>query len=166
MTVTFEDLNSNYSSSDPSSARYVSQRDLFNEIGWGEFIGRPEYHNTCAIRVSLAFVKSGKNITPRSHSILAGPHKGQGVQVAMRRLADLLARNNYLGTYESFTPQTARTGIGARRGVVAFNNIPGFSGGGHIDLVLGAADAARCASGCYYQSETIWFWPLQAGRAS
>lgn len=166
MNVTFDELNTNYASSDPSSPRYVSQRDLFNEIGWDQFVGRPEYHNTCAIRVSLAFLKSGHNISPRSHNVLAGPQKGKGIQVNMRRLADLLARNNYLGAYEPYTPQTARTGIGARRGVVAFNRIPGFSGGGHIDLVLGAADAARCASGCYYQSESIWFWPLHAARTS
>ena len=92
----------------------------------------------------------------------SGGYVDKGIQVGMRRLADLLTRNNYLGAYEAFTPQTARTGIGARRGVVAFNRIPDFTGGGHIDLVLGSADAARCASGCYYQSETIWFWPLQS----
>jgi hypothetical protein len=166
MRVAFEELYDNYSSSDPSRRNYLSQRDLFNEIGWDAYVGEPNYHNTCALRVSLAFIKAGYKITPKSHNVLTGPQAGKGVQVSMRRLADLLAGNAYLGRYEAYTPKTAQTGIGARKGVVAFNRIPGFSGGGHIDLVLGAADAAQCASGCYYQSETIWFWPLLSSRTS
>jgi hypothetical protein len=166
MRVAFEELYDNYSSSDPSRRNYVSQRDLFNEIGWDAYVGDPNYHNTCALRVSLAFIKAGYKITPKSHNVVKGPQAGKGVQVSMRRLADLLAGNAYLGRYEAYTPKTAQAGIGARKGVVAFNRIPGFSGGGHIDLVLEAADAAQCASGCYYQSETIWFWPLLSSRTS
>lgn len=166
MNVTFDELYRNYVSSDTSRANYVGQRDLFTEIGWDEFLGNPLYANTCALRISLAFLGAGHSITPKSHNILKGVHKGKGVQVSMRRLADTLARPNYLGSYEAFTPQTAQRGIGARKGIVAFNKIPGFSGGGHIDLVLGAIDATLCGSGCYYRSETIWFWPLQAARAS
>lgn len=164
MRVTFDDLYGNYSSSDPARTNYVSHRDIFNEIGWEAYIDNPNYQNTCALRVSLAFVKAGYKISPKSHNILKGPHAGNGVQVSMRRLADLLAGNNYLGQYEDFTPDTAQRGIGARKGLVAFNSIPGYRGGGHIDLVLGAADAAQCASGCYYNSETIWFWPLLQSR--
>jgi hypothetical protein len=166
MRATFEKLYDNYSSSDPSRQNHVSQRDLFSEIGWEAYVGDANYHNTCALRVSLAFVKAGYKLSPSSHRVLKGPHAGKGVQVSMRRLADLLAGNYYLGGYEAYTPRTAQTGIGPRKGVVAFNRIPGFSGGGHIDLVLGAADAAQCASGCYYNSETIWFWPLLSGRTS
>ncbi len=166
MRVDFETLYSNYPSSEPSRSNHVSQRDLFTEIGWDEFLGNPNYSNTCAIRVSMAFVKSGFNIVPASHRIQKGAFAGKGVEVNMRRLADLMARNNYLGTYEDYTPATAQNGIGARKGLVAFNNIPGYRGGGHIDLVLGGTDAAQCASACYYQSETIWFWPLQTSRLS
>jgi hypothetical protein len=166
MNVTFDALYRNYPSSDPSRSNYVSQKDLFTQIGWEEYLGNPLYANTCALRVSLAFLGAGHSISPRSHNILKGVHQGKGVQVSMRRLADLLARPNYLGAYEAYTPETAQRGIGPRKGVVAFNKIPGFSGGGHIDLVLGAVDAAQCASGCYYRSETIWFWPLRGTAVS
>ncbi|GGA88136.1 hypothetical protein GCM10011491_14880 [Brucella endophytica] len=166
MNITFDELYRNYSSSDMSRPNYVSQRDLFTQIGWEEYLSNSLYANTCALRISLAFLGAGRTITPRSHNILKGPHKGKGVQVSMRKLADLLARPNYLGQYEAYTPETAQRGIGPRKGVVAFNKIPGFSGGGHIDLVLGAADATQCASGCYYRSETIWFWPLSGARIS
>jgi len=164
--VNFDTLYANYPSSEQMRSNYVSQRDLFTQIGWEAFLSNPNYSNTCAIRVSMAFVKSGINIVPASHRILQGDYAGRGVEVSMRRLADLLARNNYLGKYEAYTPATATNGIGARKGIVAFNNIPGYRGGGHIDLVLGAADAAQCASACYYQSETIWFWPLQTSRTA
>ena len=166
MNVTFDELYANYSSSDASRSNYVGQRDLFTQIGWEGYLGNSLYANTCALRVSLAFLGAGHSISPKSHNVLKGVHKGKGVQVSMRRLADLLARPGYLGQYEPYTPETAQRGIGPRKGVVAFNNIPGFSGGGHIDLVLGSADATQCASGCYYRSETIWFWPLNAARVS
>ncbi|ADY65788.1 MULTISPECIES: type VI secretion system amidase effector protein Tae4 [Rhizobium/Agrobacterium group] len=166
MRVNFDTLYKNYPSSDPSHPNYVSQRDLFTEIGWDDFIGNPNYHNTCAIRVSIAFVKSGINIVPASHRIQKGPYAGKGIEVNMRRLANLVKRTSYLGEPEPFTPATARNGIGARNGVVAFNNIPGYTGGGHIDLVRGGSEATQCASACYYNSETIWFWPLQSSRGS
>ncbi|MFB8342200.1 T6SS effector amidase Tae4 family protein [Brucella cytisi] len=166
MNVTFDELYRNYSSSDMSRSSYVGQRDLFTQIGWEMYLGNPNYENTCALRVSLAFLGAGHKISLRSHNILKGPHSGKGDQVNMRKLADLLATPHYLGAYEPFTPETAQRGIGSRKGVVAFNKIPGFSGGGHIDLVLGAIDAAQCASGCYYRSESIWFWPLRTGAVS
>ncbi|XUY29437.1 type VI secretion system amidase effector protein Tae4 [Agrobacterium sp. rho-8.1] len=166
MRVNFDTLYANYPSSDVSRGTHVSQKDLFKEMGWDDFIGNPNYNNTCAIRVSIALVKSGVNIVPSSHKIQKGPFAGKGVQVSMRRLADLLAQNNYLGRHEDYTPATAQNGIGARKGVVAFNDIPGYSGGGHIDLVLGGADATQCGSHCYYNSKTIWFWPLQSSRVS
>lgn len=166
ITVAFDTLNSNYSGSTPFKSNYVSQQDLFAEIGWDSFLNNPLYANTCAVRISLALVKSGIKIAPKSHNILKGTHSGKGIQVSMRRLADLLATPGYFGTPETFTPRTAQTGIAARKGIVAFNEIPGYAGGGHIDLVTGAAEAAQCASACYYQSRSIWFWPLLSSRTA
>lgn len=166
MRPNFDTLYNNYPSSNMARPNYISQRDLFNEIGWQEFLGNPNYDNTCALRVSLAFVRSGYKISPKSHNLLKGDDAGKGVEVNMLKLANLLKRTSYLGEPESFTPRTAQNGIGARKGVAAFVGIPGFSGGGHIDLVLGAADAAQCASTCYYNSDEILFWPLSSVRGS
>jgi hypothetical protein len=158
--ISFDTLYNNYSSSEPSRANYVSQPDLFKEIGWDDFVGQPNYANTCAVRVSLALVKSGVSISPKSHNILKGDHVGKGVEVSMTRLANLLAGNRYLGAYESFTPTNAQTGVGSRKGVIAFHGIPGYSGGGPSDLVSGSSQVVQCASGCYFRSNSIWFWPL------
>lgn len=166
ITVSFDTLNANYSSSTSFKPNFVSPQDLFAEIGWEEFLNNPLYENTCALRISLALVKSGFKIAPRSHNILKGDHAGKGVQVSMRRLADLLATPAYLGKPEEYTEQTAKPGIGARKGVVAFNEVRGYAGGGHIDLVTGAADAAQCASRCFYESRSIWFWPLLGSRTA
>ncbi|WP_245313604.1 type VI secretion system amidase effector protein Tae4 [Rhizobium sp. R635] len=166
INVAFDTLYANYPSSATYRPNYVSQEDLFREIGWDALLNNPLYANTCAVRVSLALVRSGIKISPKSHNILKGPHANKGLEVSMRRLADLLATTLYLGNYESYTSATAQSGIGARKGVVAFNGIPGYRGGGHIDLVTGAADAAQCASSCYYQSQSIWFWPLLSSRTS
>lgn len=109
MRVNFDTLYKNYPSSDPSHPNYLSQRDLFTEIGWDDFIGNPNYHNTCAIRVSIAFVKSGVNIVPASHRIQKGPYAGKGIEVNMRRLATLMKRTSYLGEPEPFTPRRRAT---------------------------------------------------------
>lgn len=123
INVAFDELYANYPSSTTYRPNYVSQQDLFREIGWDALLNNPLYANTCAVRVSLAFVRSGIKISPKSHNILKGPHANKGLEVSMRRLADLLATTRYLGNYESYTSKTAQSGIGARKGVVAFNGI-------------------------------------------
>ncbi len=78
MNVTFDELYRNYSSSDMSRSSYVGQRDLFTQIGWEMYLGNPNYENTCALRVSPAFLGAGHKISLRSHNILKGPHSGKG----------------------------------------------------------------------------------------
>lgn len=160
LSIGYNTLRSNYPSSNLRSTAYVSQADLFREIGWDDFIGNSHYANTCAIRVSLALVRSGVTISPKSHSLLAGPHKGKGVQVNMSRLAELLARPNYFGAYETLTGGTISSARLSRQGVIAFHRIPGYLGGGHIDLIDNRTTADVCSSQCYFQAEEIWFWPL------
>lgn len=60
MKPQFSVLATNYSSN-----RVVSKDDLFKEIGWDDLTSKTEYNNTCAIRVSLALVKSGISVQGR-----------------------------------------------------------------------------------------------------
>ena len=54
----------------------VKKPELFKEIGWDDLIDNATYYNTCAIRVSLALIKSGLFIHGRI-AIKKGPHKGK-----------------------------------------------------------------------------------------
>ena len=154
-------MRPHYSPSNRSNSGYLSQQDLFAEIGWDEFVGNPNYHNTCAIRVSLALAKAGRAVSPGSHRILKGPHQGKRLEVNMRRLASLLATPAWLGTPETLAGPRPANGVRGRPGIIAFHGIPGFSGGGHIDLI---AAAEGCASDCYFNSREVWFWPLPLSR--
>lgn len=160
LSIAYPTLKAVYPSSNPRSDKYVSQGDLFREIGWDDYIGNPNYENTCAIRVSLALVRAGVKISPKSHNILKGPHEGKGVEVNMARLARLLARPGYFGAYETLTDGTLATAREARQGIIAFHGIPGYVGGGHIDLIDNHETADRCASSCYFGSTEVWFWPM------
>ena len=161
LALSYDALKSHYPSSNPRSDAYVSQRDLFEAIGWDAFIGNPNYQNTCAIRVSLALVRAGASISPKSHNVLSGPNAGKGIEVNMARLARLLAGPGYLGAYEVLEGRSLGSARQARQGIIAFHGIAGYAGGGHIDLVDNHDTGDRCASSCYFGSEEVWFWPLR-----
>lgn len=48
-----------------SSSHLVSRSDLYKEIGWDDVANNPAFENTCAIRISLAFIKSGVKVPGR-----------------------------------------------------------------------------------------------------
>nr|WP_279609311.1 T6SS effector amidase Tae4 family protein [Burkholderia anthina] len=123
-------------------------------------MSNPSYANTCAIRVSLALVRSG--MTLRGGLVIQkGLHRGRRIEAGQARLARMLAEPAYFGKAEVFRRDDAAAGIAGRKGVAAFRNIPGYMNGrgGHIDLI----DCARalCSSDCYWTASTVWFWPLR-----
>lgn len=73
MKPTFSTLKTNFY---PSQS--VNQAKLFEEIGWSDLVGKPGYVNTCAIRMSLALIKSGVTIPGRIR-IKNGRHKAKEV---------------------------------------------------------------------------------------
>ncbi|WP_301777580.1 T6SS effector amidase Tae4 family protein [Burkholderia sp. AU45274] len=102
----------------------VSREALYQELGWQDLIQNPSYANTCAIRISVALVKCG--ITLRGGLVIQkGPHRGRRVEAGQARLARMLAEPAYFGKAEAFRRDDAVLGIAARKGVVAFWNIPG-----------------------------------------
>ncbi|MCA8321920.1 T6SS effector amidase Tae4 family protein [Burkholderia cepacia] len=144
---------------DPGN-KTVSREALFQELGWQDLIQNPSYANTCAIRISVALVKSG--ITLRGGLVIQkGPHRGRRIEAGQARLAKMLAEPAYFGKAEVFRRDDAVTGIASRKGMAAFWNIPGYMNGrgGHIDLIDGAR--AICGSDCYWTASEMWFWPLR-----
>lgn len=157
MKPRFATLSKNYSSN-----RSISQETLYKEIGWDDLIGKSAYANTCAIRVSLALIKSGVNVRGRI-AIKKGPYKGKFIEPGQASLSHMLARPTFLGAPEMLKSTDADKGIGNRRGIVSFWKIPGYlnGNGGHIDLVSPAFGGVRfCGSGCFWSSKEVWFWGL------
>ncbi|MGO4765323.1 T6SS effector amidase Tae4 family protein [Cupriavidus sp. 2KB_3] len=154
MKPAFMAVQSNY-----QSRKTVIKEQLFAEIGWEDLIPKPEYNNTCAIRVSLALIKCGFTLNGRI-AIKKGKYKGKLIEPGQAKLARMLAERQYLGPPEIFPRDDALRSIGSRRGVIAFWNIPDYMSGrgGHIDIVTGAYQA--CGSTCFWDATTIWFWPL------
>lgn len=73
----------------------------FAEIGWEDLIPKPEYNNTCAIRVSLALIKCGFTLNGRI-AIKKGKYKGKLIEPGQAKLARMLAERQYLGPQKIF----------------------------------------------------------------
>lgn len=144
--------------------RDVSAAALFRELGWDDLIGNPAYENTCAIRVSLALIRSGVTIPGGRMAIKKeGPLKGKMIEPGQAKLSAILTRSSMLGKPQKFSGPRAFMEIESRSGIVSFFRLtPGVYEGGHIDIVspmVGGASA--CETGCYWTSAETWFWPLK-----
>ena len=140
----------------------IDKAQLFQEIGWDDLIANPAYDNTCAIRMSLALIKSGIQV-PGRIAIQKGPFKGALIEPGQAKLSKMLAMNPLFGEPEKYDKMTVGTGIGDRSGVISFFRIPSYLNGrgGHIDIVSpGTGGYMVCGSGCYFNSREYWFWEL------
>jgi hypothetical protein len=128
-------------------------------LGWDDLISNPNDENTCAIRASLALVKSKVAVRGRL-VVRKGAHRGARIEPGQARLARMLAEAAYFGKPEVFPRNAAAARIGGRKGVVAFWNIPGYMNGrgGHIDIIDGAAGAR--GSDCYWNASEMGFWEM------
>lgn len=143
------------------SATTVKREVLFAEIGWKDLVSNNAYKDTCAIRMSLALIKSGMRI-PGRMPIKAGPHKGKMIEPGQAKLSAILARADFLGKPEVFDTVDAEPGIGSRSGIVSFFELEPavYIRSGHIDLVRPDKSLRACASSCFWNSKTVWFWAL------
>jgi Type VI secretion system (T6SS), amidase effector protein 4 len=140
----------------------IDRPALFREIGWDDVVNNPAFENTCAIRVSLALIKSGIKVPGRMR-IKTGPYKDELIEMGQANLSHILARTSFLGKPEVFTTEASKTGIGSRTGIVSLWQLyPGLYAGGHIDIITpewGGKEA--CGSGCHWKSREVWFWPMR-----
>jgi predicted Rossmann-fold nucleotide-binding protein len=115
------------------------------------------FPNTCAIRISEAldqvvsgikqkFSASGVNVCP--HGFVRGAED----------LAGVLRGADVFGLYDAgfSAPGSPPSAVNGKKGLVAYINIPGFPGQGHIDLWDGAAPAGEA----HWSADPIWFWKL------
>lgn len=161
MKPTYAKLTQNYYSSNELSPAFVDADALFKEVGYNydKLIQQnPDYVNTCAVRMSLALIKSGVDFVGRM-KIKDGPHKGKTIEPGAKLLADQLARSVVFGKPDVFVSQDAMRRLSGEKGVVLFWKIAGY-GGGHIDLIEASTTVRVCNSACYFSSKEIWFWPL------
>jgi hypothetical protein len=146
----------------------VSREELYQWIGYPENIDNASFYNTCAIRMSLALLGAGYPDLGK-YPIKAGKYKGRAIETQQRKLSAWLAQ--HIGKPETFkSGQESEQGIGSRRGIVSFFSIYGGQNPqGHIAIVSPDrwGSYLRCgneidgtATGCYWSSREVWFWPL------
>lgn len=161
MTVSFIKLKNNHYSSDPVNNNYLSAEEVYSEIGYDLDNLRkqtPAYENTCAVRMSIALLKSGVTFTGRL-KVKAGELKDKSIEPGAKLLADQLMKPRAFGKPELYKPTDFLKKITGRKGAVLFWKITGY-GGGHIDLINASNTHTVCNSHCYYNSKEIWFWEL------
>ncbi|MEE1999944.1 T6SS effector amidase Tae4 family protein [Alkalimonas sp. MEB108] len=134
--------------------------ELYRLLGWDDLIGRPEWANTCAVRMSLALLEAGMNVTGRVQ-IKQGDLKGRWVEPGQNRLSDWLVRQ--LGQPEVFpfdsTNLAGPQSLYGKKGIISFMRIPSYSGG-HIDLLHRSNDYLTCSRSCYFTADEVRFWAL------
>lgn len=156
MRFTFKALTEGYD-------RYnkLDTKALYESLGWNDLIGKPEWANTCAVRMSLALLECGVNVQGRVR-INDGVHKGKMIEPGQNRLADYIARH-VLGEpvkYDRKTFfETAYREVWNQTGIISFMRIPAYAGG-HID-VLDARGDWQCRRSCYFSASEVWFWLVQ-----
>jgi hypothetical protein len=158
----FATLRANHDSSDRTqAARFVDGETVYKGIGYdmADLLKQsPAYENTCAVRMSLALMRSGVAINGRI-KIKSGPLKGRSVEPGAKLLADQLSREGMLGRPQIMQPNEALKKLEKKQGVIFFWKMNGYPGG-HIDLIQVHNATAVCSSACYLASKEIWFWPL------
>ncbi len=161
MKPQFFNLNKNHYSSNELVDGFVDAKALYDEIGYkyDDLVKQnPGYVNTCAVRMSLALLKSGIQFNGRL-IIKDGTFKGKHIEPGAKLLADQLSLAHVFGKPKAYAPSEFVKQANTKKGVVLFWKIVGY-GGGHIDLIDMSKGVAVCHSNCYFESKEVWFWEL------
>jgi len=156
-------LKSNHYSSNKRHADFIDKDPLYKEIGYDYerlYEESIAYENTCAVRMSLALIKSGVHFNGRL-KIKSGPYKGSYIEPGSKLLADQLSREGVFGKPKIYKggPSELIAKINGKKGVIFFCKLAGY-GGGHIDLIEVNKYTEVCHSQCTFMCQEIWFWPL------
>jgi hypothetical protein len=118
MTVNYALLKSHHHSAERANPSYRSDADVYSDIGYNLDVlmkQNPAYENTCAVRMSLALIKTGVDFVGRL-KIKDGPHKGRTIEPGAKLLADQLARPTVFGRPDIFVPRDAFARLNGKRG--------------------------------------------------
>lgn len=139
----------------------LDTKQLYEALGWPDLVAKPEWANTCAIRMSLALIGCHVAI-PGRIAIKNGPHKGKLIEPGQIQLAKTL-ENKLFGKPKKFDNQSFfKAGfkeLWHKTGIVSFMKIPSYAGG-HIDL-LDARKDWLCKRHCYFEANEVWFWEVR-----
>ena len=158
----YHKLKHKHYSSHSESPKYKNPQDVYEEIGYDlkKIIRQNQgYQNTCAVRMSLALLKTGVSFTGRL-KIKAGQFKGKYIEPGAKLLADQLMKPRAFGRPSVYKPAEFKSKVLGKKGVVLFHKINNY-GGGHIDLVEPSNSSFVCHSACFFSCREIWFWPLR-----
>ncbi|HAW92363.1 MULTISPECIES: T6SS effector amidase Tae4 family protein [unclassified Arsukibacterium] len=161
MKPSYATLKKNHYSSNDMNPSYVGAIDAYQEVGYdiNELIKQnPGYVNTCALRMSLALLKSGVQFTGRLR-IKTGEFTGRSFEPGAKLLADQLKKESIFGMPKLLNRENALKYLVDKKGVILFWKIDGYNGG-HIDLIESTTTAQVCNSACYFACKEIWFWQL------
>lgn len=126
--------------------------DVRKTIG-GE-VDNDDYANTCAIRVSRALNYSGQPIKKQKglYSVKGADKKWYALR--MKELTEYLKKKWGKPQVAVKKPKGDSSKFDGKKGVISFLGIPGYSGGGHIDLWDGSATK----TGVYFESGEVLLW--------
>lgn len=153
----FERLRANY----PTESRESLFRNVLR-AGWPDLLPNENYLNTCAIRMSVAFNRTGSPIPPQHSDGGHRDHAGQNVTVRVATMHKvLLAKfgaptwgvSKVPGTPFSFTDLPIESGIVMYRAEFA-------DASGHVDLWRGVRCVGRCPQPDLELAYEIMFWRL------
>ena len=158
MKPSFAMLRQNY----PRLA-HLDKVALHKSIGWEDVLQHAGFGDTCAIRMSIALLKSGVSLPGARMTIKAGPLKGRRIEPGQGKLTRILTQ--VWGQPQVFrSRQQAFSALRQSQGVVSFFQIEGADGPnqGHIDISQpSGGDYPECAMSCYFSSVEIRFWALK-----
>lgn len=109
------------------------------------------YENTCAIRMSATLNKVGRKVPNNPPGLYTVKDKDKNnIALRMKELADYLEKQWGKAIVRAKRPGSKHAFQG-KQGVIAFIGIPGYTGGGHIDLW----DGQKTQKGDYFDSEWV-----------
>jgi Type VI secretion system (T6SS), amidase effector protein 4 len=143
--TTFDTLWNNYP--------LESQEDLFNALGggWPALIGDDNYRNTCTIRLSVTFNRSGFIVPATLAAQDGGLRDGAGNPIAIRVATGEAVVRNYFGdSYWGMSHQPGApldlSNVPTRKGILVYR-VQGGDAGGHVDIW----DGQTCRNDCHSQ---------------
>lgn len=158
MSASFASLNQSY-----VSYNRLDTAALYRALGWDDVVDKPQWQNTCAVRMHLALMDAGVLI-PGRFPILKGMHEGKTVEVSQNRLVERIESSGEFGkalvfSHVVFMKEDGYKQVAGRTGIVSFQQMPGYAGG-HIDLLDARSEWNRLRQ-CYFNAGEIRFWEVR-----
>ncbi len=124
----------------------------------GGAVDNPDYANTCAIRMSRALNYTGHPIPAREGLYAVKGADGKRYALRMKELTEYLQVLWGAPQVRVKSPNGDQSKFDGKKGVISFLGIPGYAGGGHIDLW----DGAGTSQGAYFDSSEVLLWESPA----